>query len=131
MKHAVLILAVFLSLSAATQQTSFPIKNELPVYKPVKFDLHKKLKSPEQSYINNNLKVPDNFSLTKNETTVLGFKTLRDNLSDDKQYFKLQQRKTEWTDFFSGTLNSYSRQRWFENKNHVQQRWMAQKIKGK
>lgn len=131
MKHAVSILVVFLSLSTAAQQTGFPIKNELPSYKPVKFDLHKNLKSPGQFYINYNSKEANNFSLTKNETIAPGFKTLQDNLSDDKRFFQLQQKKTEWTDFSTGILNSYSRQRWFENKNHVQQRWMAQKVKGK
>lgn len=135
MKHAATLLAVFLSLTTAAQQTGFPIKNELPAYKPVKFDLHKKLKSPEQSYINDNLKLPDNFSFAKNETTVPGFKTLRDNLADDRHFFKLEQRNKEWTSFSSGLLHTYSssytRQSWFENRNHVQQRWMAQKMKGK
>lgn len=130
MKHAVLILAVFLYLSAASQQTSFPFKNELPAYKPVNFELYKRFKSPDPSFVISNSKEASSFSFIKNETTVPGFKTLRDNLSDDKHFFKLQQRNTEWTDFFSGTLNSYSRQRWFDNKNHVQQRWMVQKIKG-
>lgn len=135
MKHALLILASFLSLSATAQKTSFPIKNELPAYKPVNFDLYKKFKSPDPSFVISNSKEASGFSLIKNKATAPDFNTLLNNLSDDKQFFKLQQKKTEWTNFSSGVLHSYSssytRQRWFENKNHVQQRWMAQKIKGK
>lgn len=135
MKHTVLILVVFLSLSTAAQLKDFPIKNELPAYKPVNFELRKNLKSPEQFYINYNSKEANNFSLTKNAAPETSFKTLQDNLADDKQFFQLQQKKNEWTNFSSGVLHSYSssytRQRWVENKNNVQQRWMAQKIKGK
>ena len=131
MKQAILLLAAFLSLTTAAQQTGFPIKNVLPAYKPVKFDLHKNLKSPGQFYINYNSKEANNFSLTKNAAPETSFKTLQNNLSDDKHFFQLQQKKTQWTDFSSGILNSYSRQLWFENKNNVQQRWMVKKMKGK
>ncbi len=130
MKLAISFLAMFLSISTAAQQSGFPIKNELPSNKPVKFELHKKSISTKPIYVNNNVKEAVTFSFYTPD-----FKTLQDNLSVDKQFFQLQQKKKEWTDFSSGLLHSYSsaytRQSWNENRNNVQQRWMTQKLKGK
>ena len=66
MKHAVLILAVFLCLSAASQKTSFPIKNELPAYKPVNLELYKKFKSPDPSFVISNSSEASGFSFVNN-----------------------------------------------------------------
>lgn len=48
MKQAVYTLAVFLSLTTAAQKSGFPVKNEIPVYKPVKVEFHRIFNYPSQ-----------------------------------------------------------------------------------
>jgi hypothetical protein len=131
MKQAIAILAVFLSLNTAAQQTGFPVKNELPAYKPVKFELHKHFISHKQVHANGNSKetIPYSFDITETRTPV--FKTLQDNLKDDRRIFLLQNRKNEWAEFSRGLFGAYTREQWFENKNDEQVRWMSKKINRK
>ena len=130
MKQAILIPAVFLYLSTTAQQNEYQTTNELPAYHPVKFESLKKFKSPEQFYDIGGVKGLHTFTLTQPATT-FNFKPLQNYLSEDTRYFRLEQKKKEWAQFSSGLLNSWQKQQWLDNKYHIQQRWMAQKIKGK
>lgn len=128
MKQAILLLAVFLYLPTAAQQ---PLSNELPVYHPVKFETLKKFKSPIQAYDISGISGFHSFAPAQPAMSVYNFKPLQTYLSEDIQYFRLEQKKKEWTQFSSGLLNSWQKQQWLDNKNNIQQKWMIQKVRGK
>jgi hypothetical protein len=131
MKQATLLLAVFLCLSTAAQQPGNIVSNNLPAYHPVKFEGLKKFKLSEQSYDISGITKLHSFTLARPETPAFNFKPLQAYLSEDIRYYHLEQKKKEWTQFSSGLLNSWQKQQWLDNKNNIQQKWMAQKIKGK
>ena len=131
MKQAILLLAVFLYFSAAAQLPVSSAPNELPVYHPVKFEQLKKFKQPVQSAGINTYTGSHLLTQSQPETPAYNFKMLQDYLSDDTRYFRLEQKKKEWTQFSSGLLNSWQKQQWLDNKNNIQQKWMMQKVKGK
>ena len=131
MKQAILIPAVFLYLSTAAQQNGYPVSKELPAYHPVKFEALKKFKPSEQLYDINSITGLHSFTLTQPVPAAFNFKPLQSYLSEDIQYSRLEQKKKEWTQFSSGLLNSWQKQQWLDNKYYIQQRWVAQKIKGK
>ena len=131
MKQAILLLAVFLYLSAAAQLPVSFASNQIPAYYPVKFESLKKFKHPELSAGINTYTGSHLLTQSPTETPVYNFRMLQDYLSDDTRYFRLEQKKKEWTQFSSGSLNSWQKQQWLDNKYNIQQRWMMQKIKGK
>lgn len=131
MKQAILLLAVFLYFSAAAQIPVSFASNQIPAYYPVKFEPLKKFKQPGQSAGINTYTSSHLLTQSQTETSAYNFKMLQDYLSDDTRYFRLEQKKKEWTQFNNGLLNSWQKQQWLDNKYNIQQRWMVQKIKEK
>jgi len=131
MKPAILLLAVFICLSATSQQVINVKKTAFSDYVPVKFEPLKKFKSPNSTDLINTDNTAHSFTLVQPEKSVYNFKPLQQYLAEDMQYYRAQKSKESWTQFTSGILGSYQKQRWFDNKNNIQQRWMANKLKGK
>lgn len=131
MKQAILLLAVFLYQWSDAQQPAYPANTDLTKYPPVKYDGLKKFK-------------PDNYFMLKSDNSQLyissfiqpelqeyNFKPLKHYLSEDMHQYRVDKNRETWAEFTNGMLSSYQQKKWLENKNYTQQRWMAQKVKGK
>lgn len=131
MKQSTLVLALFLCLSTAAQQTANVPGKEIPKYSSVQFEELKKFKSADKANSTNNNSRLYAFSYTQSEIQEYNFKPLQQYLSQDIQQYSIQTNKESWTQFTSGMLSSFQKQQWLENKNNVQQRWMLQTAKKK
>jgi len=131
MKLLLLLLVILFFFSASAQQPVIVDKKEVPKYVPVKLEKFKKFNSsPEKN--NADTKTPSSFiSLSIPENTSFNFSPLQQYLSEDMRQYKAQKNYSAWTEFTSGMLSSYRQEKWFQNKNNIQQRWMVQKAKGK
>lgn len=123
-------MAVFLSMTTAAQLPGQPAFNKIPAYQPLKFETLKKFRSPEPSYDVSGIKRLHSFEINQPEMSSFNARPLQQYLAKEGSYYRMQQNKNVWMKYANTSSNSVYKQEWYENKNNVQQRWMAKKIKG-
>jgi hypothetical protein len=131
MKQVLFVFAVSSCLSAAAQHPTNIPGNDLPKNISVNYETLKKFKPVNTSYTASNYNQPASFPRVQPEIQTYNFKPLQQYLSRDIQQYRIQTNKEAWAQFTSGMLISFQQKQWYENKNNMQQRWMAQKVKGK
>lgn len=122
---------MYLYQQTDAQQRAYPAKTELTEYLSVNYEGLKKFKPDNSFTLKRHNSRFNTSSLIQPGFPEYNFKPLQQYLSQDIHQYRVDKNKEAWTEFTSGMLNSYQQKKWLENKNYTQQRWMAQKVKGK